>query len=124
MAVNRKRFGLDNTYDVVQARQYARQMARELGFGLSDQARIATAVSEVIQQVIGHNGGGEAFFSTLSDGARQGLECICTGGAALAQLLDAASSRLPGGIWRLVDEFVLEHGDGEELAIVMRKWLA
>jgi len=124
MAVSRKRFELANTYDIVQTRQYARQMARELGFGLSDQARIATAISEVIQQIIGHGSGGEAFFATLSDGPRQGLECICTGGAALAQLLDAASSRLPGGISRLVDEFVLEHGDGEEMAVVMRKWLA
>jgi len=94
-----------------------------MGFGLSDQARIATAVSEVLQQVISHNNEGEVFFAPLANSARRGLECTCAGDSSLAQLLNP-SSRLPGGIARLMDEFILERGDGEEMAVVMRKWLA
>ena len=124
MVMNRKRFQLANTYDVVQSRQYAREMARDMGFSLSDQARIATAVSEVLQQLVSSSGGGEVFFTPLADGERRGMECTCTGGPILAQLVNSVSSRLPGGIARLMDEFILEHGDGEEMAVVMRKWLA
>ncbi|HID74881.1 MAG TPA: anti-sigma regulatory factor [Planctomycetaceae bacterium] len=44
--------------DVVAARELARRMACELGFGLADQTRLATAVSEVARNAIQYAGGG------------------------------------------------------------------
>jgi serine/threonine-protein kinase RsbT len=39
-------------HDVIKARQSVRKMARDFGFGSADQSRIATAVSELIRNVI------------------------------------------------------------------------
>lgn len=64
-------------FNVVEARQNARRLARELGFGLSDQARIATAVSEVATRAVGNQG--TICFSSVSRDSRRGLECACDG---------------------------------------------
>jgi signal transduction histidine kinase/CheY-like chemotaxis protein len=49
--------------DVVSARQRARQIARLLGFETQDQARIATAVSEIVRNAFRYAGGGDVEFS-------------------------------------------------------------
>ena len=49
--------------DVVSARQRARQLAALLGFEAQDQARIATAVSEIVRNAFRYAGGGEVEFS-------------------------------------------------------------
>lgn len=43
---------IQNQIDVVKARQVVREIARGLGFGITDQTRIATAVSELTRNVI------------------------------------------------------------------------
>jgi signal transduction histidine kinase/CheY-like chemotaxis protein len=48
--------------DVVVARQRARQIARQLGFEAQDQARIATAVSEIARNVVQYAGHGRIEF--------------------------------------------------------------
>ena len=48
--------------DVVVARQRARQLARQLGFEAQDQARIATAVSEIARNTIQYAGQGRIEF--------------------------------------------------------------
>ena len=45
-------------YDIVLARQRARQIAALLGFGLLDQTRIATATSEIARNSVQYGGGG------------------------------------------------------------------
>ena len=54
-------------YDVVKARQEAREMARNLGFGSADQTRLATAVSELTRNVIQHASNGMYIISDNSD---------------------------------------------------------
>src|SRR5215831_10635303 len=49
--------------DVVAARQRARQIAGVLGFDSQDQARIATAVSEIARNAFRYAGRGEIDFS-------------------------------------------------------------
>ena len=49
--------------DVVSARQRARQIARLLGFETQDQARVATAVSEIVRNAFRYAGGGDVEFS-------------------------------------------------------------
>jgi serine/threonine-protein kinase RsbT len=115
---------LRNSYDVVQARQCAREMARELGFSLTDQTRFATAVSEVTRRTLERGGEGSVRFAVVSGGLRRGLECVCTGGEQLRALKGPADGGILGGVERLVDEFELDSGDGDEVAVVMRKWLS
>ncbi len=49
---------LRDSSSVVRARQVARAMAMELGFGSADQTRVATAVSEIARNAIQYGGGG------------------------------------------------------------------
>jgi len=44
--------------DVIACRQNAREIAVETGFGLADQTRFATAVSELARNALVHGGGG------------------------------------------------------------------
>src|SRR6185295_13557131 len=57
--------------DVVNARQRARQIARLLGFEAQDQARIATAVSEIVRNAFRYAGGGEVEFAVEGERAPQ-----------------------------------------------------
>ena len=49
---------LSRDADVVLARQRARQIAAHLGFDVHDQARLATAVSELTPNAVQYAGGG------------------------------------------------------------------
>jgi len=44
--------------DVIICRQKAREIAVVVGFGLADQTRLATAVSELVRNALEHGGGG------------------------------------------------------------------
>jgi len=44
--------------DIVRARQSGRDVARSLGFGLADQTRLATAISEIARNALHYGGGG------------------------------------------------------------------
>lgn len=50
--------GLRLPEDVVRARQAGRDAARTLGFGLADQTRLATAISEITRNALHYGGGG------------------------------------------------------------------
>lgn len=53
--------------DIVAARYAARTMAQSLGFGLADQTRLATAISELVRNVIQYAGTGVCTVSDASD---------------------------------------------------------
>jgi serine/threonine-protein kinase RsbT len=113
---------LDN-FDVVMARQRARELSRELGFGLTDQTRIATAVSEVARRAVQNQGA--IAFAVIMDGHRRGIECTCHGCEVPDTPPSGPTGEVLGGIYgveRLMDEFTLEHAGGRTV-ILMRKWL-
>ncbi len=113
---------LANSYDVVMARQHAREMARSMGFGLTDQTRIATAVSEVCHRALNH---GSISFRMVDWGSRQGIECVCMG-CEWQEKRPYPTGEVMGGlrsIERLMDEFALEQRNGNGTTVVMRKWL-
>ena len=56
-----------SSHDIVSARQNSREMARQLGFGSADQTRLATAVSELVRNVLQYAGAGECLVSDQSD---------------------------------------------------------
>jgi len=59
--------------EVVRVRQFAREWAISLGFGLVDQTKIVTAASELARNTILHGGGGAMRLEMLDEGARRGL---------------------------------------------------
>jgi serine/threonine-protein kinase RsbT len=120
----KRSFDLANNYDVVIARQHARELARGMGFGLTDQTRIATAVSEVARRALEKHG--SISFRLLLKGARQGVECICIG----AEWITAPSGQPTGeilgglrGIEKLMDDFELQTRQDGQPVVLMRKWL-
>ena len=79
--------GIDSEPDVVMVRQRARQISVLLGFGLQDQVRVATAVSEVARCAYGRLSGGRALFALDFDGQTYRLSVnIRADGVALRAL--------------------------------------
>jgi serine/threonine-protein kinase RsbT len=120
---------------IVEARQLARALARELGFGMVDQSRIATAVSELARNVVRYATGsrGEVLLHELhTETGTVGLEVVVhdegpgipdveramqegfTSGAGLGMGLSGAK--------RLVDEFEINTAVGLGTDVRIRKW--
>jgi signal transduction histidine kinase len=113
---------LDRQQDVVLVRQRARQISGALGFGLQDQVRIATAVSEVARALTQTSPGRRATFA-LSDDALQ-LEVIIGGGASMGS---GDGDSLPElaivNAHRLMDNCEVQREPGQPSLIVMSKRL-
>jgi serine/threonine-protein kinase RsbT len=118
-----REFDLLDNFDIVTARQCAREIARDLGFSLTDQARFATAVSEVARHALQKRG--SISFTIVESAGRRGIQCICRGCAWPTASDDRGpanpGSGILGGIERLLDEFVVRP-EGSP-TVIMRKWL-
>lgn len=108
--------------DVVSARQRARQISSLLGFELQDQARIATAVSEIARNAYRYAGGGEIEFSIEGERSPQVLAIQVkdrgSGIRNLAEVLEGGYRSSTGmglgitGARRLMDYCTVESGPG------------
>lgn len=119
--------------DIVIARQRARETAKSLGFGLVDQSRIATAVSELTRNVIRYATGsrGEMRLRALRT-PRIGLEIVVADRGPGIPDIDQAMREgytsgsglgmgLPG-TRRLMDEMEIDSVVGRGTTITIRKW--
>lgn len=91
--------GIDSAQDVVMIRQRARQISSLLGFGLQDQVRIATAVSEITRYAFSHTSGGRAVFEYDKTG-----DAPC-----LVIRISESGGELRDANMRLHDEFFPNH---------------
>ena len=122
---------------IVAARQTARELARDLGFGLVDQSRIATAVSELARNVVRYatNASGDAHIRALQPGGadqRWGIEIVVSddgpGIPDVSAALRQGFSSGPGlglglpGTRRLMDEMTIESAAGCGTTVTVRKW--
>jgi serine/threonine-protein kinase RsbT len=125
---------INNEDDIVAARQRAREAARGLGFGMLDQSRIATAVSELTRNIVRYatDGRGELRLRTLADGPRVGIEIVVSDdgpGIADIELVmrDGFTSGkglglgLPG-TRRLMDELDIMSEVSRGTTVTIRKW--
>jgi serine/threonine-protein kinase RsbT len=122
--------------DIVLARQGARDAARRLGFGMVDQSRIATAVSELTRNIIRYatNGEGEVLIRALpsSDRGSAGIEIVVSdSGPGIENIEEALREGFtsgPGlglglpGTRRLMDDMEIDSGPGRGTIITIRKW--
>ncbi len=129
-----RRIPVKTELDIVTARVEGRNLARELGFGTIDQARIATAISELTRNVVLYAPEGEVRVRAIvSDDGRRGIEVVCEdNGPGIADvdlvMQDGYSTSsglgmgLPG-TKRLMDEFKIETELGVGTRVTVRKWL-
>jgi serine/threonine-protein kinase RsbT len=119
--------------DIVTARVEGRELAKELGFGVIDQARIATAISELTRNIVQYAELGESIMRPVEAGGRVGIEIICQDEGPgipdieLAMQDGFSTSKSMGmgmpGAKRLMDEFEIESEMGIGTTVIIRKWL-
>ncbi|MBN2378564.1 anti-sigma regulatory factor [candidate division WOR-3 bacterium] len=118
--------------DIVKARSVAKEMARDLGFGLVDQTRISTAVSELARNIFAYAGEGEVYIETDWD-HRKGIRITFTDQGPGIEDIDLAlqdgfstagsmGKGLPGAK-RLMDRLNIQTKPGEGTRIIIEKWL-
>ena len=120
--------------DIVAARVAGRTMAQELGFDIIDQARIATAISELARNIVLHAESGSITLSQIGGKDRIGIQIRCEDRGQGIQDVDLVlqngqtSAREEGiglaGTQRLMDEFEIESQLGVGTTITARKWLS
>lgn len=127
-----RRVPIDTEGDIVMARQVGREMASQLGFGLSDLTLIATAISEITRNIVDHAGNGEINFKISDNGSYPGITITAwDNGPGIEDIglamQDGYTSKnglglgLPGS-QRIMDEFQISSEVGEGTTIVMKKW--
>jgi serine/threonine-protein kinase RsbT len=118
--------------DVVTARQRGRELAAALGFSITDQTLIATAISEVARNIVSYAKRGTVSFNRVERQGRLGIEILATDhGPGIADVEQAMRDGystgnslgvgLPGAR-RLVDEFEIESKLGVGTTVTLRKW--
>ena len=127
-----KRMPVRNDLDIVSARVQARNMAKDLGFGVIDQARIATAISELTRNIVLYTEGGKILIEAIEQDGRCGIKVVCSDhGPGIADIdlvmQDGYSSQrglgmgLPG-TRRLMDEFEIASQVGVGTTVTVYKW--
>jgi serine/threonine-protein kinase RsbT len=124
---------ITNEWDIVAARQLGRNVAKELGFGTVDQARITTAISELARNIYLYAGHGQVCIEKLFDGGKKGVRIIALddgpGINDIRKVMEDGYSTSGGlgaglpGVKRLMDEFDVESVPGEGTDIRATKWL-
>ncbi|KPL58301.1 anti-sigma regulatory factor [Rossellomorea vietnamensis] len=124
---------ITNEWDIVAARQLGRNVAKELGFGTVDQARITTAISELARNIYLYAGYGQICIEKLFDGGKKGVRIIALdegpGISDIRKVMEDGYSTSGGlgaglpGVKRLMDEFNVESVPGEGTDIRATKWL-
>ena len=120
-------------WDIVAARQLGRNVAKELGFGTVDQARITTAISELARNIYLYAGKGRICIEQVQEEGKKGLKVIAEdegpGIADIKKVMEDGFSTSGGlgaglpGVKRLMDQFEL-HSDAEKGRDIQAvKWL-
>lgn len=122
-----------NEVDIVTARQRGRALAAALGFASSDQALIATAISELARNILQYAGRGEVDISAEHRNGRAGIAVVATdsgpGISDVKRAMEDGYSTGKGlglglpGTKRIMDEFDLASEVGKGTRVAVRKWV-
>lgn len=133
IAANVIHVGIETEADIVTARQRGRELAVQLGFSDTDQTLVATAVSEIVRNIVTYAGSGKVLLEIVEGSTGHGIRVQATDsgpgiGDVDMALRDGFSTGnslgmgLPGAR-RLMDEFTIDSAPGSGTTIVMVKWL-
>jgi len=108
-------------------------MAKNMGFGAVDLARIATAISELARNIYTYAQTGEIQLEEIAKGNRRGIQVMAVDqGPGIPNIEEAmrdgftTSNGLGAGLpgtRRLVDEFEIESYVCQGTRVTVRKWL-
>ncbi|WP_067837538.1 anti-sigma regulatory factor [Amphibacillus sediminis] len=120
-------------WDIVGARQLGRKHAKELGFGTVDQARIATAISELARNIYLYARTGTICFEVIDELDKKGLKIVAKdngpGIRDISQVMQDGYSTSGGlgaglpGVKRLMDFFEIRSDSEKGTEIEAIKWL-
>ncbi|WP_163582698.1 anti-sigma regulatory factor [Gracilibacillus saliphilus] len=124
---------INKEWDIVGARQMGRELARDLGFGTVDQARIATAISELARNIYLYADKGKVAFEIVEDMNKKGVKIIASdqgpGINDLSKVMEDGFSTSGGlgaglpGVKRLMDHFDVLSEPGKGTTITTIKWV-
>ncbi len=124
-----RRIYINNDLDIVVVRMQAREMAKQMGFGTADQARISLAASE-LARVLSWNTSesGEIVLTNASQNGQNGLQVVCLVNLELIASDDSpgpsgSSNRSLTGACQLVDESIVEEQENNRAQVTLIKWL-
>lgn len=125
---------VNNEWGIVNARQSGREFAKGLGFGNVDQARIATAISELARNIFLYAEKGEICIEVVEQSDKKGLRIMATdqgpGIPDIRQALEDGYTSSGGlgaglpGVKRLMDDFSIDSTLKGGTEIIAAKWLA
>lgn len=123
---------ISKEFDIVTCRKAAREKAVELGFGISNQTRIVTAISELTRNVFKYAGEGKMTITEVSDRSTKGIKIVFTDngpGLDTEKAIVSGYSTQKGsgmglpGAQKLMDEFELQSEKGKGTTVTVIKWL-
>jgi serine/threonine-protein kinase RsbT len=124
---------IQNSADIVAARQQGRALAAQAGFSHSNLTIIATAISEVARNIVEYAKEGELIITLINDATKKGVEIVASdsgpGIADIATVMRDGFSTGKGlgiglpGARRLMDEFAIASTVGNGTVVTMKKWV-
>jgi serine/threonine-protein kinase RsbT len=119
--------------DIVVVRKVTREVATDLGFGVTDVTRIVTAASELARNIFKYAGEGKVRWRSIYGGVSTGIELVfIDDGPGIPDLNKAMQPGfstggglgmgLPGAK-RLMDEMEIHSEVGKGTIVVVKKWL-
>ncbi len=119
--------------DIIAARQKGREMAEPLGFSNTELTLIATAISEVVRNIVEYAKSGELCLDIVREGDKCGIAVIASDkGPGIPNIRLAMQDGystgkslglgLPGAK-RLMDEFEIVSEVGRGTKVTMKKWV-
>lgn len=128
-----KTFAIKADFDIVKVREYARDLADEIGFSTNERTLIATAVSEICRNIIEYAQEGEVSILPVHKNPKTGITItVADQGPGIEDLEQAmqdgySTGRGMGvglpGTKRIMDYFDIQSEPGKGTRIVMSKWL-
>ena len=128
-----KKMAIFREEDVILARQLVRSMAADMTFSLTDQTRLATAVSELTRNVLQYANAGKIIIEVVTrDDWKEGLKIVVTDkGPGIDDIEKAMTmgfttskglgAGLPG-TRQLVDEFDIRSSPGNNTTVTIVMW--
>ncbi|ADH98071.1 anti-sigma regulatory factor [Salisediminibacterium selenitireducens] len=124
---------IHSEWGIVAARQAGRTMAKEIGFGSVDQARITTAISELARNIYLYAEKGKIRIQAAQGANRRGIRIVASdegpGIPDLRRVMEDGFTTSGGlgaglpGVKRLMDEFDIDSKVGEGTTITAIKWI-
>lgn len=124
---------IEGVEDIVAARQHGRELARASGFSSSEATLIATAISELVRNIVNYATTGEVRIESVNSAEHRGIVITARdegpGIQDVQRALAGGYSTSGGlglglsGVRNMMDEFEVDSRLDEYTVVVARKWL-